>query len=147
MACHSPDNLGFLRNCALPRCGCPHLRTGNCPIRPPSHIDLNGNSVVVDGQGPFYFGPFGFPLLVGDFNKTPWSVDRSPYVGVRAGLADVLHDCHQCGNLSLGAGGAQLVELPHLGRALPLRGWRWRVRRTSLTPLEFLSQPTSQWPP
>ena len=44
-------------------------------MTPPSHIDLNGASVVANGQGPFYFGPYGSPELVGDFNKTPWAVD------------------------------------------------------------------------
>lgn len=51
------------------------LLTSHCPITPQSHIDLNGHSVVANGQGPFYFGPYGSALLVGDLNKTPLAVD------------------------------------------------------------------------
>jgi hypothetical protein len=52
-----------------------------CPTTPPLAFNLNGNSIVGRGKGPFRFGPYGPPLIVGDGNKTPWSVDPN-YAGL-----------------------------------------------------------------
>jgi hypothetical protein len=51
-----------------------------CPNTPQSIINLNGNVVVSNGTGPFYFDPYGLALGASDFNKTPWSV-ASGYLG------------------------------------------------------------------
>jgi hypothetical protein len=60
----------------------PSLGAGSpCPATPTVVLNLNGNSIVARGKGPFHFGPYGWPLVASDFNKTPWSVDPA-YMGL-----------------------------------------------------------------
>jgi hypothetical protein len=60
----------------------PSVSSGSvCPTTPTVAFKLNGNSVAGRGTGPFRFGPYGWPLVASDFNKTPWSVDPA-YTGL-----------------------------------------------------------------